>query len=152
MKKAEWGPIVWSLLHCIACKIKEEHFETEKHDLLKTISGICSNLPCPSCAMHASSILQKYINTSVHSKNDLIKLILILHNIVNRRLKKTVVYTMDDLSMYDDKVFRDVLIEYFIMMKTQKYSQKMMLNSFHREKFLNRFYKYFKNNLPKFLT
>lgn len=152
MKKAEWGPIIWTLLHCIACKIKEEHFETEKLHLLKTISGICSNLPCPSCAMHATSIIQKYINTSVKTKNDLIKLILMLHNVVNRKLKKDIIYTMDDLSTYDNKVFRDVLVEYYIMMRTQKYSQKMMLNNFHRDTFLKKFYNYFTNNLSKFLT
>lgn len=152
MKKAEWGPIIWTLLHCIACKIKEEHFETEKLHLLKYISGICSNLPCPSCAMHASSIIQKYINTSVKTKSDLIKLILMLHNVVNRKLKKNIIYTMDGLSMYDNKVFRDVLIEYYIMMRTQKYSQKMMLNNFHRDTFLKKFYNYFTDNLSKFLT
>ena len=35
MKKGEWGPIVWKVLHCITLKIKNEVFEKEKKKYYK---------------------------------------------------------------------------------------------------------------------
>ena len=26
MKKAEWGPLIWKVLHCITIKIKDDEF------------------------------------------------------------------------------------------------------------------------------
>jgi len=150
MKKSEWGPIVWNLLHCIACKIKPDFFALEKGNILKMISGICQNLPCPTCATHASSIIRKYKDSMLLTKDDLIKMILILHNTVNRRLKKNI-YNIKDLTIYDKKCFKDVLIEYYIMMKKSNYSEKMILNSFHKSEFLKIFYKYFASNMSNFL-
>lgn len=149
MKKSEWGPIVWNLLHCIACKIKPIYFENEEKNMLNIIKGICANLPCPTCAMHSTSILRKYSPKVLKSREDLKQLILMLHNVVNKKLKKDI-YTLEMLEMYDSKVFRTVLIDYYVMMKQNKYSEKMMLNNFHKNAFIKRFYKYFTMNMIKF--
>lgn len=149
MKKSEWGPIVWNLLHCIACKIKPIYFENEEKNILTMIKGICANLPCPTCAAHSTSILRKYSPKVFKSKEDLKKLILMLHNVVNKKLKKDT-YTLELLSMYDSKDFKTILIDYYVMMNKNKYSEKMMLNTFHKNAFTKRFYKYFTTNLEKF--
>ena len=42
MKKAEWGQLIWKVLHCITIKIKDEEFPQERENIIKMITNICS--------------------------------------------------------------------------------------------------------------
>jgi hypothetical protein len=151
MRKSQWGPIVWNVLHCIVFKIKPQYFASEKIKILEMISGICQNLPCPDCAAHSSSFIRTYPKHMMNTKEALVKMVFILHNTVNKRIKKNI-YNINGLSIYHNKNFKDVLIEYYIMMKQSYYSERMILNNFHRNAFLKKFYDYFLNNRSKFVA
>ena len=90
MKKEVWGPIVWKVLHCFTIKIKDEHFDSQKKDIVKMISSICSNLPCPICSTHAMGMLRKYKVDHIDTKDKLIKILYIIHSEVNKRIKNPI--------------------------------------------------------------
>ena len=100
MKKSEWGPIIWKVLHCITIKIKDEEFPKEREQIIWMITNICSNLPCPQCASHASGIIKKHRLKDVKTKAELIKFVYSMHNVVNKRLKKQT-YPFNDIQHYD---------------------------------------------------
>ena len=52
--RSRWGPSIWYLFHTLSYKIKEEEFPSICAELLDIIKIICKNLPCPSCAQHAT--------------------------------------------------------------------------------------------------
>ena len=52
-----WGPPCWYLFHSLAAKVKEEEFENIKLSLWSIITSTCSNLPCPECRQHATTIV-----------------------------------------------------------------------------------------------
>lgn len=149
MKKVEWGPLIWKVLHCITLKIKDEEFSNERKSIIKIITNICSNLPCPQCASHATGIIRKYKLMNIKTKNDLIKFVHFMHNLVNKRLKKPN-YPFENIQHYNKYNTKEVLNEYFIKNTNAKYGEKMMLYSYHRKNFLKDFRDYFRNNISKF--
>lgn len=149
MKKAVWGPIVWKTLHCITLKVKDEEFPNEREQIIKIITNICSNLPCPQCSSHAMGVIRRYKLRDVKTKTDLIKFVYMMHNHVNKRLKKQF-YTFQDIEHYKQYDIKTVLTNYYTMNMNMKQSEKMMLHSYHRKAFLNLFHTYFKNNISKF--
>lgn len=149
MTKILWGPIVWNTLHIIATKIKDECFEAERVDILNIITQICSNLPCPLCASHAMGMIKKHKLKQVKSKNELITFIYLMHNEVNKRLNKNV-KKKEILATYEIMNFKDTLTKYYIMNLNQKYNQKLMIHTFHKNEFLKSFYAFFNKNIEKF--
>lgn len=149
MKKAGWGPIVWKTLHCITLKIKNEEFEKEKNYIIKIISDICINLPCPQCASHASNFIRRYKMKNIKNKDELIKYIFLMHNNVNKRLKKKS-YNFDDIEIYNSYDIKNVLTDYYKMNINLRTSERMMLHNYHRKMFISEFYNYFNRNIAKF--
>lgn len=149
MKKAGWGPIVWKALHCITLKIKNEEFEKEKNNIIKIISDICTNLPCPQCASHASNFIRRYKMKNIKNKDELIKYIFLMHNNVNKRLKKKS-YNFDDIEIYNSYDIKNVLTDYYKMNINLRTGERMMLHNYHRKMFISEFYNYFNGNIAKF--
>ena len=81
-----WGPPTWYLFHTLAEKIKDENFNEMKSEIISIVKKICSSLPCPDCASHASQKLGSLNSDAIHSKEDLKNVILSFHNFVNQRL------------------------------------------------------------------
>lgn len=150
MKKEEWGPCIWNLLHCITIKIKDDKFSEEKNNIIKIINNICNNLPCPMCAAHATQILIKYKFEKIDTKERLIKVIFFLHNEVNNSLKKKLYSYNNLIDKYSKYNFIDVLNKYYSIMNKSNYNEKMMLYSFHKKKFLVEYKKYFLNNIKQY--
>jgi hypothetical protein len=149
MKKGEWGPLIWKVLHCITIKIKDEEFPQERENIIKMITNICSNLPCPQCASHSTGIIKKHRLNNVKTKDDLIKFVYFMHNTVNKRLKKPN-YSFKNIEQYNQYNTKDVLSEYFNKNLNARYGEKMMLHSYHRKNFLKQFCDYFRKNISKF--
>lgn len=149
MKKAEWGPLIWKVLHCITIKIKDNEFINEREKIIQIITGICSNLPCPQCASHASGLIKKYKLKNMKTKNDIIKFVYLIHNQVNKKLKKQT-YSFDNIQIYNDFSIKSLLNDYYNMNLREKYGEKMMLHSYHRKTFMKIFCDYFRNNISKF--
>jgi hypothetical protein len=95
--KVKWGPAVWFFLHTVSVKIKDEHFQQLRVELLDMIYTICANLPCPTCSGHAVDYL-KSINYSMikESKFQFFMTSLVLEDkelskpfcVLNNKLKK----------------------------------------------------------------
>jgi len=54
-----WGPCTWYFLHSLGEVIHPDHYLRVKEDLWKKIVELCSSVPCPECASHASFYLSK---------------------------------------------------------------------------------------------
>jgi hypothetical protein len=108
-----WGPSTWYLFHTLAEKIKEEHFIELKSEIISIIKKICSNLPCPECASHASNKLGSLKITGIHSKEDLKNVLLSFHNFVNIKTKKP---EWNESQLNDKYVLANthLVIQYFI--------------------------------------
>jgi hypothetical protein len=150
MKKSVWGPCIWNVLHTLSIKIKDSHFDSQRTRIIEIIQKICNNLPCPICSSHASNFLRKNRFSQLKSKDQLIRFMWMLHNDVNKRLKKQSVDYDTLLSTYESMDFKEVLTKYYTSLSNMNFGEKMMLYSFHRKLFLKSFLNYFKTNIKSF--
>ena len=150
MKREVWGPYIWTVLHCLTLRIKDEQFEKERKTIMEFISEICDNLPCPNCAGHATFTLRKLNFMKIRTKEELINVIFKLHNEVNRRLKKKIFERSSLEETYKKYNLQSLLIGYFKINQEIRYAEKMMLYSSRRTIFFKRFLNYCKNNMDKF--
>jgi exonuclease VII large subunit len=150
MNKTAWGPCIWTTLHLLTIKLKENSFIKIKEDLIKVITDICSNLPCPSCSTHATLLLKKYKIKNVKKKEDLVKFIFNLHNEVNRKLKKPK-FTYEELEKkYKSLNFKNEMNNYYNINKKSTKSSRMMLYNFHKDLFMKNFKVFIINNINCF--
>jgi len=84
-KPMKWGEPTWFLFHTLAEKIKPEYYPELQKELLNLIYTICSNLPCPSCAKHATQYLNAVNFNALTTKDSLRLLLHRFHNEVNHR-------------------------------------------------------------------
>ena len=85
-----WGPPIWTFLHTLAEKIKEDQYNKIVFVLLSFIRRICSYLPCPSCSKHATHFLNQIKPENYKTKSDFKTLFFMFHNQVNVRKRKQV--------------------------------------------------------------
>lgn len=150
MKKNVWGPCVWKTLHIITIKIKDSSFIKLKDEMINIIISIVSNLPCPLCSSHANLLLRKHKIRSIKTKNELIHTMYLIHNEVNKRLKKNLFNKEDLINKYKNMNFKNVLNDYYVMIQKSKYNEKMLLYSFHKSNFLKNFKKFIIKNINNF--
>jgi len=84
-KPMKWGEPTWFLFHTLAEKIKPEYYADIRIELLNLIYTVCSNLPCPTCAKHATDYLNAMNFNSLLTKESLQIMLYNFHNEVNRR-------------------------------------------------------------------
>lgn len=136
--KEIWGNNIWYLFHCIAHKIKENEFDSNKNDLFLTIKIICDNLPCPDCAKDASELLNKIDISNIKTKQEFKVLLFNFHNYINKKLNKPL-FNLSDLDSKYSKCNINVVINNFYIIFTKNSNIPQLMNSsFHR-----------KYNLPK---
>lgn len=85
MSPSYWGPSTWIFMHTLAAKIKETSFPVIGPGLILVLIQICNNLPCPECAQHAKQFWSKVKTANIKTKDDLINLLFVFHNMVNKR-------------------------------------------------------------------
>ena len=142
MSKSVWGPATWTMLHCLVLKIKDDATNIDELKLL--ITSICDNLPCPYCASHARSIIQKSNFNKIQDILTLRVFVFQLHNIVNEKLKKPKMEYSEHLERYKNVKLVDV-INTFIKAYNNNSGTTMMLYSFHKKQVINQLRTYFKN-------
>jgi hypothetical protein len=141
MSKSVWGPATWSMLHCLVLKIKDDANNIE--DIKILIRSICDNLPCPYCASHAISIIQKSNFSKIQDILSLRVFVFQLHNKVNEKLKKPQFDYSQHLEKYKTYKIVDV-INTFIATYNNNSGVTMMLYSFHKKQVINQVKIYFK--------
>lgn len=149
MSPNKWGPPTWTLLHTLAEKITETGFQSIGMQLFGQIYRICSSLPCPDCADHATRFLAK-VNTSVlKTKTDLKNILYVFHNVVNVRKRKSVYHTTN-LEVYKRKNLNNVYNN-FVQVYNTRGNMKLLTESFQRQRVLSEFKRWLFSNYHFFV-
>lgn len=148
MSPANWGPSTWIFLHTLAAKVKESSFPFIGQNLLLIIIKICDNLPCPECAQHSRQFWSRVKLVNIKNKTDLINVLYVFHNTVNKR-KKYSPFKYDDLKIYDSK---NIIETYNLFWRNFNTHGNMNLinESFHRNRMLSSLKIWMINNLTHF--
>ena len=131
MSPTLWGPNIWSFIHTLVEKIKEDQFNHIGYQTFNIIKQICKNLPCPECSSHATIFLSKINFKFIKTKNDLKSLMYIFHNMVNKNKKKEL-FNVVNLNIYKNK---NLINSYnnFVSVYHTKGNTKLMADSFARD-------------------
>lgn len=150
-QKVKWGPPIWYGLHTLAEKVKEESFSKIREPLLKWIYGICTNLPCPDCSMHAKIYLDGVNFNLIQSKHDLKLLLFRFHNSVNER-KGYPAFNYEELnSKYSVAITKNILQNFILFFEDRKHrSVKLIASDLHRSLLSNEFKKWLNENIQHF--
>jgi hypothetical protein len=148
MSPSVWGPPIWNFLHTLAAKIKDDKYNEVSRELFFYIQKICANLPCPECSQHARTFLGKIIFSRVSTKNDLIKLLYLFHNSVNRRKVKPV-FAFEEIGKYSQNSLIHAYNNFIVAYHT-KGNMKLLADSFQRKLIIQEFRKWMLRNLSNF--
>lgn len=100
MSPNTWGPPLWIFLHTFSIHISEEGYQAIGEQFFTILLRISKSLPCPECATHAYAFLSKVNPATLKTKTDLINMLYLFHNTVNKRKMKPLFhYTL--LRMYE---------------------------------------------------
>ena len=147
-KKMKWGESHWNLFHTIAEKVRESTFPMIRKELLDTIYGICSNLPCPICANHAKEYLNAINFDAIQTKEQLKNLLFVFHNTVNQR-RGVDLFPRDQLeSKYQSMDLKTVITVFLYYFKDKQNGLKLSANYFNKSQMISRLNAWF----PKLLN
>jgi hypothetical protein len=131
-----WGEPIWFLFHTLAQKVKPESFPIVRVDLLNNIFAICANLPCPICTNHAVEYMNKINFNTIQSKEDLIKILFIFHNEVNKR-KNQPIFSYDEVEKkYSLAVTIKIIHNFFYNYDVKSKNVRMLANDFQKKKLI----------------
>ena len=150
VSKSVWGPSVWYLFHTLSYKLKPNHFNELKDQLIDHFTSICHNLPCPECSEHAKKELKHLDKSKITNKKELCMYFIQFHNKINIRNKKKI-FTFDEYVIkYDSAVTRNVISNFFIVFSKPNHNIKLITNSFHKTNTTADFKKWLTVNSSKF--
>lgn len=132
----KWGGITWVFLHTLSYKVHPEHYKQIKQALWGHIKQLCGNLPCPDCASHASQYLKKI--TIPETKEQLIKVLVDFHNVVNRKLEKPM-FSIQDIAKYGTVNLTMAFYACKHVIKIQPYNPRLMMHKINTSDSLTRF-------------
>jgi hypothetical protein len=145
-----WGPPLWSLFHTLAERIDENAFPRIGKDLFHMIKRICSHLPCPDCAQHATQFLSKVNIGKINKKEDLKNLLFHFHNVVNKRKNKSLFPYEQIAEEYKNRNLNATIQRFFQVYKT-KGNMKLLTETFQRQLVLKDFSQWIKENYAYFV-
>jgi len=149
-KKMKWGEPTWFLFHTLAEKVKDEHFQSIRYELLNTIVIICKNLPCPDCANHASEYMKKVDFNSIRTKQDLKLMLFQFHNVVNQK-KQFPLFSINDLdSKYSNANLVNIIQTFMFHFQDKSHSIRMIANDLYRSRIADQLKIWFNNNIQHF--
>ena len=130
MSPSHWGPPTWLFFHTIVEKIKDSSFPIIGTQLILQIIQICNNLPCPDCAEHSKQFWSNVKINNIKTKQDLVNLMFVFHNVVNKR-KKLGQFKYENLQYYKSKNVIHVFNDFAKHFNTNG-NMKLLTESFHR--------------------
>jgi len=149
-KKIKWGAPTWYLFHTLAHKVKEEHFLTLRADLINNIISICSNLPCPKCAAHASEYMSKINIYTIRTKEDLKNMLFKFHNDVNSRTGNSQ-FSYEELnSKYENSIAVNIIQNFFVMFQDKSFNVSAIAISMHRTRVISMIKTWIRDNIQYF--
>lgn len=148
MSPNHWGPPTWIFLHTFAEKIKEESFPMIGSHIVYLMMQVCFNLPCPECSQHARTFWSRVTPSNIKTKIDLINLLYVFHNIVNKR-KHQLLFKYIDLQYYKTRNIVETFNQFAKNFNT-KGNMKLLNESFHRKLMLTSLKNWIMSNLQHF--
>lgn len=149
-KKMEWGEPTWYLLHTLAEKVNSNYFDSIKGELLQTIYSICTNLPCPMCAQHATEYIKSSRFFQIKTKDELKYYLYTFHNVVNAK-KNYPLFQYEKLTdKYSSAVTVTVIYNFMFHFQKRNKNVKMLANDMYRSRVVNSLKIWFSNNITKF--
>ena len=134
--KMTWGEPIWFLFHTLAQKVKNESFPFIKDSLLKNIYSICSFLPCPACANHAVEYLNKINFSTIQNKEDLINMLYVFHNEINKRKNISVFNFSEVEKKYSTAITINILKNFMHTFEKRNKSIRMISNEYHKKNYI----------------
>lgn len=135
--RQQWGNVTWYLFHGIAEKIKEDKFLELKPTIISIIKLICSNLPCPDCADHATKFLNTINLDNIQNKNDFKIFLFKFHNMINSKTNKPQ-FSKEDFDNKYKNIIVPKIFKYFIKIYSiNNKSEKMMMYTAFKNSFLS---------------
>ena len=134
MPTDRWGGPTWKFIHTIIGKINEDHFHDVFPELFLQITTICSHLPCPECAQHATEFLRKIEIKKISNKTELVQVFYTMHNTVNKRLDKPM-FNSKNMGYYETLNVVDTYNNFAQNYHTRG-NMSMLAESFHRTRTL----------------
>lgn len=133
--KIKWGAPTWYLFHTLAEKVKEDSFPLIRKELLDIIFTICTNLPCPDCANHATRFMQGVNYDTILTKTDFKELLFRFHNSVNSKKGFPIFSRLELDDMYSKANTSNIILNFYNNFKTT--SMKVTTNSLYRSTSFN---------------
>jgi hypothetical protein len=149
-KKMKWGEPTWFVLHCLAEKVKEEVFPYIRLELLNVIFTICSNLPCPDCANHASEYLKSINYKMIQTKEQLKNVLFSFHNMINAK-KNMPIFPREQLeNKYRNMSLISTIYIFMEHFQDKHKSIRMIANDFYRARIAEQMKSWFNANIRNF--
>jgi hypothetical protein len=149
--KMVWGQPTWFILHTLAHKVKDEDYPRLRQELNDLVVRICTNLPCPMCANHATEYLRKINFDAIQTKKDLKDLIFQFHNAVNIR-KSYPQFSYADLDAKYDAANTLAVVQHFlaIFQSSHNNGSQINVNTFSKNRAMQYMQMWFRKNLQYF--
>jgi hypothetical protein len=144
-----WGQPTWFVLHTLAHKIKDEAFPQLRRDLIDLVVRICTNLPCPMCANHASEYIRKTNLDALQTKKDVKDFLFQFHNSVNVR-KSYAQFSYADLDAKYEAANTINMIQNFMAVFQQSNGAQINVNTFSKNRAIQFLQTWFRQNLHYF--
>jgi hypothetical protein len=149
--KQLWGEATWYFFHTMVEKIMEEYFLELRDQLVEMIKNICSYLPCPVCAEHATNYMRNVSFASFQTKEDLKIFLFTFHNDVNKRTGKPL-FPLNEL---DDK-YRAAntlrVCNYFLArFRVKSKNLQMLATEMNRDIILRNIQQWIQEHIDKFV-
>jgi FAD-linked sulfhydryl oxidase len=103
--RSEFGRSTWKVLHRISYFFPQKPDDFEKQLISNMFVGLSKFFPCKECADHFKVEL-KHFPIQLVSNKELAEWVCFQHNLVNKRLNKSIIYNCEDVN----KIFNDFKI------------------------------------------
>lgn len=150
-KSMKWGQPIWFFFHTLAEKIKEESFKKIRAELLNIIYTVCVNLPCPTCASHATEYMNNINFNTIQTKEQLKEMLYVFHNSVNKR-KNFPLFPRENLEEKYSKANTINIIQNFMIHFSDRHASiHMIANDMHRQRITKKLKDWMNINIHHFL-
>ena len=149
-KPMKWGEPTWFLFHTLAEKIKPEFYADLQKELLNLIYTICSNLPCPTCAKHATQYMNTINFNTLTTKESLKLMLHRFHNEVNRK-KGFAEFPLDELDKkYSAANTVNIIHNFIAYFEDRSSNMRLIADNLHRSRVVLQIKAWFNKNIGCF--
>ena len=98
-----WGPHAWFLLHSVTFSYPDNPSQEDKNNILHFFESFSKVIPCILCRNHFQENLKKFpIINHLQNRDTLVNWLIDMHNIVNKKLGKSVVNNQEIIQKFND--------------------------------------------------